>query len=87
MKQVEFDTKAAKKITDENGKINRENFFKFAIDTKLLDFGQTMGDGSLLQKQKKQAASKEGREMEEKKSSSEKVTHALTFYLNLTLHN
>ena len=87
MKQVEFDPKAAKKITGENVEITREDFFKFAIDTKLLDFGQAMGDGSLLKKQKKQADAKEGREMEEKKSSSGKVTHALTFYLNLTLHN
>ena len=76
---MDFDTKAAKKIADENGEINREDFFKFAIDTKLLDFGQAMGDGSLLQKQKKQADAKEGREMEEKKSSSGKVTHALLF--------
>ena len=75
---MDFDTKAAKKIADENGEINREDFFKFSIDTKLLDFGQAVGDGSLLQKQKKQAAVKEGREMEEKKSSSGKVTNALT---------
>ena len=78
MKQVEFDSKAAKKIVDENDEISREDFFKFAIDTKLLDFGQAVGDGSLLQKQKKQAAVKEGREMEEKKSSSAKVTNVLT---------
>ena len=73
---MEFDTKAAKKIAGENGEINREDFFKFAIDTKLMDFGQSTGDGSLLQKQKKQAAAKEGKEMEEKKSSSGKVPKA-----------
>ena len=74
---MEFDTKAAKKITDENGEIKKEDFFKFAIDTKLLDFGQAMGDRSLLQKQKKPAAAKEMREMEEMKSSSGKVRTAL----------
>ena len=76
---MEFDTKAAKKITNENDEINREDFFKFAIDTKLLDFGKAMGDGSLLQKKKKQAAAKEGREMEVKKSSSGKVQMALNY--------
>ena len=32
------------KIADENGEICREDFFKFAVDTKLLDFGCVMGD-------------------------------------------
>ena len=69
---MEFDAKAAKKIADENGEINREDFFKFAIDTKLLDFGQAMGEGSLLQRQKKSAANKD---YEEKKSSAAKVCY------------
>ena len=54
LQQVEFDAKAANRIADENGEIGREDFFKFAIDTKLLDFGCVMGEGSLLPKQKKQ---------------------------------
>ena len=74
---MEFDTKAAKKIADENSEISREDFIKFAIDTKLFDFGQAMGDRSLLQKQKKEAAAKEGREMEEKKSLDGKVSKAI----------
>ena len=49
------------------------------MDTKLLDFGKAMGDGTLLQKQKKQSAAKERKETEEKKSPSGKVTNVLTF--------
>ena len=66
--KVELDAKAARKIADENGEITREDFFKFAIDTKLLDFGCVMGEGALLGgggRQKKQTILKEG---EEKKS-------------------
>ena len=55
--KVELDPKTARKIADENGEISREDFFKFAVDTKLLDFGCVMGDsmsmGTLFQKPKK----------------------------------
>ena len=55
--QVALDPKTAQKIADENGEISREDFFKFAVDTKLLDFGCVMGDsismGTLFQKPKK----------------------------------
>ena len=55
--QVQLDPKTADKIGDENGEINKDDFFKFALDTKLLDFGSAMGEsaslGSLLSKSKK----------------------------------
>ena len=38
MIQVELDLKALSKIVDEHGDINREDFTKFAQDTKLTDF-------------------------------------------------
>ena len=62
---------------DENDEISKEDFFKFAIDTKLLDFGSAMGDGSKLQKQKKALSPKierKGSPAPEKKSS-EKVLY------------
>ena len=37
--EVGFDEEAAKSITDANGFISKENFMKFAKDTKLVDFG------------------------------------------------
>ena len=36
--QVEFDEDAAVGLLDRKGFINRENFFEFAINTKLVDF-------------------------------------------------
>ena len=55
--QVELDPKTAQKIGDENGYISREDFFKFAVDTKLLDFGSAMGEsismGTLFSKPRK----------------------------------
>ena len=54
---MELDPKTGNKIADENGEISREDFFKFAVDTKLLDFRCVMGDsismGTLFQKPKK----------------------------------
>ena len=43
MVQVELDMKAVSKIVDDNGDISKENFTKFAIDTKLTDFNITEG--------------------------------------------
>ena len=37
--QVGFDEEDVQSITDAAGFINRENFMKFAKDTKLVDFG------------------------------------------------
>lgn len=52
-----MDPKTARKIGDENEEISREDFFKFAVDTKLLEFGTAMGEslsmGSLFAKPKK----------------------------------
>ena len=52
-----MDPKTAEKIGDKNGEISRDDFFKFALDTKLLDFGSSMGEsasmGSLFSKPKK----------------------------------
>ena len=47
--QVELDLKALSKIVDEHGDINREDFTKFAQDTKLTDFHVV--EGAPLQKQ------------------------------------
>ena len=82
--QVDFEAKAAKKIADENGEINREDFFKFAIDTKLLDFGQAMGEGALLSKQKKQAGAREGREGGEKKYPGKVISSIFLFMMKHT---
>ena len=35
--------KAVSKIVDDNGDISKENFTKFALDTKLTDFNITEG--------------------------------------------
>ena len=45
--KVEFDEKAANRIVDRNGEICKEDFLKFATDTKLLDFGSAMGKKQL----------------------------------------
>ena len=37
--KVDLDEEAAQSITDSAGFINREDFMKFAKDTKLVDFG------------------------------------------------
>jgi hypothetical protein len=37
--KVDLDEEAAQSITDSTGFINREDFMKFAKDTKLVDFG------------------------------------------------
>ena len=72
--KVEFDEKAANRIVDRNGEICKEDFLKFATDTKLLDFGSAMGEGSQLPKQKKQLTpTKEIYGSHEIKSSSRKV--------------
>ena len=34
---------AASKIVDENGEVGKDDFIKFAQDSKLLDFGNAMG--------------------------------------------
>ena len=74
--QVEYDAKAANKIADENEEISREDFFKFAIDTKLLDFGCVIGEGSVLQKQKKPPTpSKEAIHHREVKTAAAKVIY------------
>ena len=35
------------KILDDNGEIARDDFIKFSQDSKLLDFGNVMGDGGV----------------------------------------
>ena len=79
--QVDFEAKAAKKIADENGEINREDFFKFAIDTKLLDFGQAIGE---VAKQKKQAGTRDGREGGEKKCPGKVISSIVLFMMQHT---
>ena len=72
---MELDPKTAGKIADENDEISREDFFKFAVDTKLLDFGSAMGEsmsmGTLFQKPRKATSpTVESRQLHEEKAPS-----------------
>ena len=72
---MEFDAKAANKIADEKGEISKEDFFQFAIDTKLLEFGSVMGDGSIWKSmfKKPTTPTEETKQSHQMKSSSGKV--------------
>ena len=45
---MEVNEAAAGKIIDDNGDIGKDDFIKFAQDSKLLDFGNAMGGDALL---------------------------------------
>ena len=49
--KVGFDEEAAKSITDASGFINKENFMKFAKDTKLVDFGDRKDESPKTEKE------------------------------------
>ena len=55
--QVDLDSKAAGKITDDNGDISKEDFVKIAQDYKLLDFSNIMAGDTIKQGSKKQSKS------------------------------
>ena len=42
--QVDINEAGMSKILDDNGDIGREDFIKFSQDSKLLDFGNLMGE-------------------------------------------
>ena len=49
--KVGFDEDAANSITDASGFINKENFMRFAKDTKLVDFGDRKNESPKKEKE------------------------------------
>ena len=45
------------KVSDENGDVSRVDFFKLAIDNKLLDFGNVMAGDPIKSSQKRSTRS------------------------------